>query len=74
VNTSARIALIVGIVMMLMGAYIALHPLWAGPRPLSPSRLLDLVFAAFFLLRGWMNVRSALNRPRGGPLDHLRRP
>jgi hypothetical protein len=51
--------LITGAVMILLGAFIALRPLWAGPRPLSNSRWLDVAFAAFFLLRGLMNVRGA---------------
>lgn len=51
--------LVTGAVMILLGAFIALRPLWAGPRPLSNSRWLDVAFAAFFLLRGLMNVRGA---------------
>ena len=70
----ARIALITGAVMILLGVFIAVRPLWAGPAPLSNSRWLDVAFAAFFLLRGTMNVRGALrardamrNATREGP-------
>ena len=59
--------LAIGLVMMALGSYIALRPLWAGTRPLSSSRWLDLAFAAFFLLRGWMNVRSGIVRRRAAP-------
>jgi hypothetical protein len=62
-TTRARVVLVIGAVMMALGSYIALRPLWVGPRPLSASRWLDVAFAAFFLLRGWMNVRSALRTP-----------
>jgi hypothetical protein len=53
------VTLAIGLVMMGLGAFVALRPLWAGPRPLSSSRWLDAGFAFFFLLRGWMNVRLA---------------
>ena len=58
-TTRARVTLAIGVVMIALGSYVALHPLWAGPRPLSASRWLDMAFAAFFLFRGWANVRSA---------------
>jgi hypothetical protein len=58
------VALGLGVVMMGLGAFVALRPLWAGPAPLSSSRWLDAAFAFFFLLRGWMNVRSALRTAR----------
>jgi hypothetical protein len=63
-RTRDRVVLGIGLVMMALGSYISLRPLWAGPRPLSASRWLDVAFAAFFLLRGWMNVRTALGRRR----------
>ncbi len=49
--------------MMALGAYIGAHPLWAGGRTVTESRLLDLTLTLFFLLRGWMNVRTATGRP-----------
>jgi hypothetical protein len=67
VTTRTRVVLAIGLVMMALGSYIALRPLWAGTRPLSTSRWLDLAFAAFFLLRGWMNVRTGLRRRRPMP-------
>ena len=60
----AKVVLAIGAVMMALGGYVALRPLWAGPRPLTASRWLDMAAAAFFLLRGWMNVRTALPRRR----------
>lgn len=53
----------IGLLMMVLGAIIGSRPLWAGPRPLTQSRWLDVAFALFFLVRGWMNVRSGTGRP-----------
>ena len=58
-TTRSRLTLGIGVVMLLLGAFVALRPLWAGPRPLSASRWLDAAFALFFMVRGWMNVRLA---------------
>ena len=55
-----RIVFGIGVIMMALGAFVALRPLWAGPRPLTASRWLDIAFALFFLARGWMNVRRAV--------------
>ncbi len=55
-----RVVLVIGLVMMALGAFVALRPLWAGRQPLTAARWLDVAFAAFFLLRGWLNVRVAL--------------
>ena len=58
-RTRYRVVLVIGIAMMALGAFIALRPFWAGPVPLSSSRWIDMAFAAFFLLRGLMNVQGA---------------
>jgi hypothetical protein len=58
-RTRYRVVLAIGLAMMALGAYIALRPLWAGPRPMSSSRWIDMAFAAFFLVRGLMNVQGA---------------
>lgn len=60
--TSARVtaALVTSSVMIAIGAFIALRPLWAEPVPLTPSRWLDMAFAFFFLLRGAIGLRSAV--------------
>ena len=54
-----QVVLVIGIAMMALGGYIALRPLWAGPAPMSSSRWIDMAFAAFFLIRGLMNVQGA---------------
>lgn len=62
-TTRSTIALVLGVLMTALGLLLALRPLWSAP-PLSGSRALDLVFAAFFILRGLMNLRTAR---RGSP-------
>ena len=58
------IFLVIGSVMLALGAFVALRPLWSGPAPLTGSRWLDVAFAAFFLIRGVMTIRTALRPPR----------
>ena len=58
-RTRYRVVLAIGIAMMALGAFIALRPFWAGPVPMSSSRWIDMAFAAFFLIRGLMNVQGA---------------
>jgi hypothetical protein len=53
-----KIRLVLGWVMILLGIYVALHPLWSHGHPVTPSLWLDMGFAALFLLRGAMNLRG----------------
>ena len=57
-----RLRFWLGVVMFVLGTYIALHPLWAHGVAITGSRWLDGTFAAVFLLRGAVNVRSARAR------------
>jgi hypothetical protein len=50
--------LVLGWVMIALGAYVAVHPLWSHGRAVTTSLWLDMAFAALFLLRGVMNVRG----------------
>ena len=56
------IGLVLGVIMFAIGLYVALRPLWAHDAVLLGSRALDFLFAAVFMLRGVVNVRTALNR------------
>jgi hypothetical protein len=58
------IFLVIGSVMVTLGAFIAVRPFWRGPAPLTSSRWLDIAFAAFYLIRGVMTIRPALRPPR----------
>jgi hypothetical protein len=59
--------LVLGVIMIGLGAYVAVLPLLPSHRALTGSRWLDVAFAAFFILRGWMNVRSALRSKQRMP-------
>jgi uncharacterized membrane protein HdeD (DUF308 family) len=50
--------LVLGWVMIALGLFVALHPLWSHGRPVTASIWLDMAFAAVFLLRGVMNIRA----------------
>ena len=58
-----KIRLVLGWIMILLGAYVALQPLWSHGRPVTGSLWLDMGFAAVFLLRGVMNIRGVRKRP-----------
>lgn len=53
-----------GVVLFALGMFIAFRPLWTHNGVLTTARWLDFTFAAVFLLRGAINVRTALARRR----------
>jgi len=59
---SARwiVTLVLGVIMFAIGLFVAVRPLWTHNAVLLGARWLDLVFAAVFMLRGVINVRTAL--------------
>jgi hypothetical protein len=65
-SANQTIKLVLGVVMIVLGVVVASRPLWAPGRPLTGSVWMDMAFAALFLLRGVMNVKSArrVARPR----------
>jgi uncharacterized membrane protein HdeD (DUF308 family) len=56
------IGLVLGVIMFAIGLFVAVRPLWTHDGVLLGSRALDFVFAIVFMLRGVLNVRTALNR------------
>jgi len=54
--------LVIGVVMFALGLFLALRPLFTHFATFTPSRWLDMTFAVLFLLRGWLNVKTALQR------------
>ena len=56
-----------GALLVAIGAYLAIRFL-LGAAPVTSSRFLDAAFAAFFILRGVMNLRTARRRPRATPI------
>jgi uncharacterized membrane protein HdeD (DUF308 family) len=59
---SARwvVTLVLGVIMFLIGFFVAVRPLLTHNAVLLGARWLDLAFAAVFMLRGVINVRTAL--------------
>ena len=53
---------VLGVAMLALGMFIALRPLFTHFATFTPSRWLDMTFALLFLLRGWLNVKTALKR------------
>ena len=56
--------MVLGWIMIALGAYVAVHPLWSHGQPVTTSIWLDMAFAAVFLLRGLMNLRSLRRTPK----------
>ena len=56
-------SLVLGVVMMALGAFVAIRALWVGAS-ITRQPLLDVGFALFFLLRGALYLRAA-RRPVG---------
>lgn len=59
-----RFVLFLGAVQVAVGVFIALRPLVGSGAPLTSTRVLDMAFAAFFLIRGTMNMRVAMRASR----------
>ncbi len=56
------VGLVLGVIMFAIGLFVALRPLWTHDGVMLGSRALDFLFAIVFMLRGAVNVRTALNR------------
>jgi hypothetical protein len=50
--------------MLAIGGYIAVRPLWTHNSTVTGGRWLDMAFAAVFMLRGVLNIRTNLSRRR----------
>lgn len=59
-STRHVIGLIIGVLMIGLAIFLLSRPLFPPGTPVTTARWLDVAFAAFFLLRGGMNVRAAL--------------
>ena len=64
--SSARwvVTLVLGVIMFGIGVYVGVRPLWTHNSILTGARWLDMAFAAVYMLRGALNVRTALSRRR----------
>ncbi len=66
----SRIALLLGIVMVVLGVALIVSTFVLGRPQVTSARALDGAFAAFFLLRGAMNI--VRSRRRAGLPVHPR--
>jgi hypothetical protein len=60
VNARNLLKLILGVVMFVLGLYVAMRPMFTNNAILTGTRWLDATFAVVFMLRGAINVRSVL--------------
>ncbi|MDB4878524.1 MAG: hypothetical protein JWM41_4970 [Gemmatimonadetes bacterium] len=60
-----KISLVLGVVLFGLGLFIAVRPIWTHNGVLTGTRWLDMAFAVVFMLRGAINVRTALRRRAG---------
>ncbi|MEO7086058.1 MAG: hypothetical protein ABI442_08290 [Gemmatimonadaceae bacterium] len=63
-SPSSAVKLLLGVAMLGIGVFVALRPLWTHNGMLTGTRWLDLTFAFVFILRGFLNVRTVINRTR----------
>lgn len=54
--------LVLGVILFALGLFIAVRPLFTHNAVLTSARWLDMTFAAVFMLRGGLNVKTALRR------------
>jgi hypothetical protein len=47
-----------------LGMFVGVRPLWTHNSVVTGTRWLDMAFAIVFMLRGVLNIRSALERRR----------
>jgi hypothetical protein len=65
-TTRWAVGLVLGVIMLAIGLYVAARPLWSRTSVLNGPRWLDMAFAAVFMLRGIINIRIARERRRSG--------
>lgn len=58
------ITLVLGVVLVAIGVYIAVRPLWTHNANLMGAHWLDMAVAAVSMLRGVINIRVALRKIR----------
>lgn len=54
--------MVLGVALFLLGAFIAVRPLFTHFAVLTGTRWLDVTFALVFMLRGVLNVKTAQRR------------
>jgi uncharacterized membrane protein HdeD (DUF308 family) len=58
--------MVLGVILIGLGAFIGVRPLFTHWSVLTNARWLDVTFALVFIFRGWLNVKTALRRREAG--------
>ncbi len=53
---------VVGVILFCLGFFIAVRPLFTHNAVLTSARWLDFTFAAVFMLRGVINVKTVMRQ------------
>jgi uncharacterized membrane protein HdeD (DUF308 family) len=61
-NRHWKLTMVLGVILFALGLFIAVRPLFTHNATTTNSRWLDFAFAAVFMLRGVLNVKTALRR------------
>jgi hypothetical protein len=61
-----RVSLVLGVILIGLGCFIGLRPLFTHNATLTGPRWLDVTFALVFMIRGTVNVKTALRRKQRG--------
>lgn len=61
-NRPWLLTMVLGVILFALGLFIAVRPLFTHNATTTTSRWLDFTFAAVFMLRGVLNVKTALRR------------
>jgi uncharacterized membrane protein HdeD (DUF308 family) len=56
------VTMVLGVALCLLGLFIAVRPLFTHAATATGTRWLDMAFAGVFMLRGGLNVKTALRR------------
>ena len=59
---SWTLSLVLGAVLVGLGCFIGVRPLFTHNAVLTQARWLDIAFALVFMIRGAMNIKTALRR------------
>jgi uncharacterized membrane protein HdeD (DUF308 family) len=63
---SWMVSLVLGVVLIGLGAFVGVRPLFTHNATLTGTRWLDITFAVVFMIRGTVNVKTALRRRARG--------
>ncbi len=63
-NSRFSVPFVLGVVMIGLGIFVAVRPLWTHNATITGQRAVDLAFAFYFLLSGTLKIRRAIAKAR----------